>query len=154
LKTPGSALINLSIYEKNFMTNEISERLKTPARGLIITGLLNAVLGITVTTAALIQTLNGKLNRDFANDDERYNYLVGFFTPSVVGIISLILAPVIIFGGIKMLKGRNRNLAICAAVLATIPLTSCCFAAGSIFGVWALVVLMKPEVKAFFRSST
>jgi hypothetical protein len=143
----------VDLPEKNMM-NEIPQKLKTPAIGLIATGLLNVILGITVTTAALIQTLNGKLNRDFSNDDERFNYLIGFFTPSVIGIISLILAPVIIFGGIGMLKGKRRNLAICAAVLATIPLSSCCFAAGSVFGVWALAILMKPEVKAFFRSSS
>jgi hypothetical protein len=135
------------------MRNEISDRLKVPAIGLIITGSLNIILGIVVIFSALFGTASGSLNRGFSGNEEKIGYFIGFFGPSLIGVLSAIFAPLIIFGGIRMLSGKSRNLAICAAVLATIPLSSCCFIAGSIFGIWTLVVLMKPDVKAFFQSN-
>ena len=107
-----------------------------------------------VILSVLMQTLNGSLDRTFTSDAERQGFFVGFYGSALAGVLSLIFAPIVIFGGIKMMKGKRRNLAICAAILATIPLSSCCFVAGSIFGIWALVLLMKPDVKAFFQSST
>jgi hypothetical protein len=136
------------------MTNEISGKLKVPAIGLIVTGSLNAIIGILVILSVLMQTLNGSLDRTFTSDAERQGFFAGFYGSALAGVLSLIFAPIVIFGGIKMMKGKSRNLAICAAILATIPLSSCCFVAGSIFGIWALVLLMKPDVKAFFQSST
>jgi hypothetical protein len=62
----------------------------------------------------------------------------------------VILAPIIIFGAIKMMKGQNRTLAMAAAVLSIVPITCCAFPLGMIFGIWALVVMMNPEVKAYF----
>jgi hypothetical protein len=134
------------------MRNEILEKLKVPAIGLIITGSLNIILGILVVLSALLQTANGAFDRGFKSDAEQIGYYTGFIGPTLIGVISIIFAPIIIFGGIKLLGGKSRTLAICAAVLATIPLSSCCFIAGSIFGIWTLVVLMKPDVKAFFQS--
>lgn len=134
------------------MRNEILEKVKTPAIGLIVTGSLNFIIGILVVLSALLQTATGKLDRGFASDAERTGYFMGFFGPTLIGIFSIIFAPLIIFGGIRMLSGKSRMLAIVAAVLATVPLSSCCFVAGAIFGIWALVVLMKPDVKTFFQT--
>jgi hypothetical protein len=136
------------------MRDEVLEKLKAPAIGLIITGSINIILGIIVILSALFGTASGSLNRGFSGNEEKIGYFIGFFGPSLIGVLSVIFAPLIIFGGIRMLKGKSRNLAICAAILATIPLSSCCFIAGSIFGIWALVILIKPDVKAFFQSST
>ena len=46
--------------------------------------------------------------------------------------ISIIVAPVIIYGGIQMLKARRYSIAQLAAILAFIPLSSiCCIPSGS-----------------------
>lgn len=64
---------------------------------------------------------------------------------------------VILVGAAGMLKGRRYGLAMAAAVLALVPCTSsmlCCCCAGILnipFGIWALVVLSRPEVRAAFR---
>jgi hypothetical protein len=39
-----------------------------------------------------------------------------------------------------------------AAILAILPVTSCCFIVSIIFGVWTLVLLRNPEVKLYFQS--
>lgn len=78
-------------------------------------------------------------------------FFAGFFGSTAFGVLSLLIAPVIIFGAIQMMKGRKYDLSKTAAILAVIPFTSCCFLLGAPFGIWALMVLSKPDVKAFFN---
>src|SRR5262245_32586121 len=68
----------------------------------------------------------------------------------VFRIIFIILDGVIVFGGMKMQKLQNYNISMAAAVLAIVPCVSPCCILGIPFGIWALIVLMKPEVKAAF----
>ena len=68
----------------------------------------------------------------------------------------LILAAngLVIFGALKMRSLESYALAMVAAVVATIPccFTGCCCITSMPAGIFALVVLMRPEVKAAFRS--
>lgn len=58
----------------------------------------------------------------------------------------------VIFGAIKMMKLESRGLAMTAAILSVIPcFCSSCYVLGIPWGIWALVVLNKPEVKAAFH---
>ncbi len=58
---------------------------------------------------------------------------------------------VVLAGGIQMLRAKSRGLAMLSSVLAMIPcVTSVCCLLGVPIGIWALVVLGKPEVKAAF----
>ena len=50
-----------------------------------------------------------------------------------------------------MINGSSYNWAKASAILAIIPLTSCCFLIGAPIGIWALMVLNKPEEKRFFE---
>jgi hypothetical protein len=56
-----------------------------------------------------------------------------------------------LFGSIQMLRRRNFPLAMTASVISVIPCLSGCYCLGIPFGIWALVVLMKPEVRQAFR---
>lgn len=60
----------------------------------------------------------------------------------------------IIFAGNKMRTGQNYAFSMAAAVLSTIPFcfTYCCCCLSMPAGIFALVVLLKPEVKASFTS--
>jgi len=66
-------------------------------------------------------------------------------------LIVIIGGAIVIFGGIKMKNLQNYGLAMTAAILALVPCTAgyCCIL-GLPAGIWALVILMKPEVKAAF----
>lgn len=131
------------------MQNEILNRLKVPAIGLIITGILNFIWGIL----SIISNIYQYTNQQGVYAD--INAGVPFYVGVVIGIglvvVNMIIAPIIIFGGIKMLKGQSYGLAKASAIAAFIPLISCCFISGIPFGIWALVVLLKPEVKAYFN---
>jgi hypothetical protein len=71
---------------------------------------------------------------------------------TIIYLVFLLLQVVTVVGGIKM-KGLNSyGLAMAAAIIVALPCTNyaCCLI-GLPVGIWALIVLMKPEVKAAFR---
>jgi len=67
------------------------------------------------------------------------------------GLLGLIGSAVIIFSGVKMMGLSSYGLAMAGSVMAMIPCTSPCCIVGLVAGIWSLVVLMNPEVKASFR---
>jgi len=126
--------------------------LKAPAIALIVAGALNAVIGLLTVLSGLLR-LSGINGRETlpTNEAERFGFYVGTFIAYGGGVLGLLAAPVIIYGAIQMLKGNKYGLAKTAAILAIVPLTSCCFLLGIPVGIWALIVLAKPEVKAIFQ---
>jgi predicted PurR-regulated permease PerM len=65
-------------------------------------------------------------------------------------ILALLVGATILFGALKMMHLQSYGWAMAAAILAVIPCLSPCCCLGIPFGIWALVVLSKPEVKAAF----
>jgi hypothetical protein len=129
------------------------QAVKGPAIALIATAVVNLVFGIWQC-----------FRLAFFNDLDRYSRLPQFNDPQLqkllhqlygpVGIAScafqLILSVLLLMGAVKMLALRNYGLALTAAILAVVPcLTPCCFI-GIPFGIWALVILNKAEVKSEF----
>ncbi len=53
-------------------------------------------------------------------------------------------------GGYMMYSKRNYAMAMTAAILAIIPCFSPCYLLGIPFGIWAVIVLLDPEVKEAF----
>ncbi len=133
------------------MMNDTLNKLKFPSIGLIVAGVLNAICGLYFLGSALYQYSAGVLNTRFSTDAEQFGFYIGFWGTSALGILGFLVAPVIIYGAIQMMCGRSFGLSRTAAILAVIPLTSCCFVIGIPFGIWALVVLSQPDVKALFR---
>ncbi len=73
--------------------------------------------------------------------------------PLAIGsyIFAIVMALLIFWGAFEMQRLRNYVFAFVAALLAIIPcLTSCCLV-GLPFGIWALVVLSRTEVKSQFK---
>jgi hypothetical protein len=121
-----------------------------PAVWLIITGSLNAALGLFCVVGGLMQ-INNPANRPVAvSEAERLGYYAGQSGAVFVFLLGLVSAPVIIYGAVKMFNGSSYGWAKAASNLAIIPFTSCCFLIGAPIGIWALVVLSRPEVKMFF----
>lgn len=135
------------------MNDFILQKLKIPSIGLLISGLLSGFIGLITLISGLVRfsVLSGKEKLP-TDEAERLGFYFGTFGSYGIAVISLIVAPIVVFGAIRMMKGQNRALSIVAAVLSILPLTSCCFLIGGIFGVWALVVLMQADVKAFFQN--
>jgi hypothetical protein len=70
-----------------------------------------------------------------------------------LGFLGLLGALASILGGIRMYQLRSYGLAITGAITAALPLVSCsgCCCFGEIIGIWAIVVLLNPEVRAAFQ---
>ena len=66
-------------------------------------------------------------------------------------IVWPIFTIVIAVGCVAMLRLKNYQAALTAAVLSMIPVCSPCIVLGIPFGIWAFVVLRRPDVKARFR---
>lgn len=66
-------------------------------------------------------------------------------------IFDMILSAVIFFAAHKMKRLENYALAIIGTVLSLLPCVSPCCCLGLPIGIWILVVLSKPEVKAAFH---
>ena len=68
----------------------------------------------------------------------------------VQNIIGGIVGVVVLLGAARMQKLQNYQFALTASIVAMVPCISPCCLFGLPFGIWALVVLNKPEVKSQF----
>ena len=69
----------------------------------------------------------------------------------VFNVIAIFLSGLVLFGAIKMKNLENYGLAMTASIIAMIPCISPCCLIGLPIGIWALVILSKPEVKSAFH---
>ena len=122
-----------------------------PAIGLIVVGALNLLSGLVLILGRLVSIVKGR-DPVITDEDRRLGYMIAIIFFPIVSLISIAASPIIIFGGIQMLRARKYSIALWAAVLALIPLTSVCCIPGIPIGIWALIVLRNPEVRAAFES--
>lgn len=129
---------------------DLKSRLQIPAIGLIIVGALNVLTAVTLILGRIVRLVKGP-EKVITDDAERLGYeMAGIFFP-VVSLISLAAAPIIILGAVQMLRLRRYSIALLAAILALIPVSSVCCIPGIPIGLWALIVLRHPEVRAAFE---
>jgi hypothetical protein len=79
----------------------------------------------------------------------RQSMVFAFVGGTVTGLGCLLT----MIGGWRMWSLRNYGLAVTGAIVAAIPCVSCvgCCGIGEGIGIWALVVLLNPDVRAAFR---
>ena len=78
-------------------------------------------------------------------------FVVGTYVGAFVNVIAIILQAVVFMGAMNMLKLRKRSMAMAACIISVIPCISACCILGIPFGIWGLVALNDPVVKAAFR---
>lgn len=67
-----------------------------------------------------------------------------------VGGAGVVTSGIIILGALGMMRGRGYVLAVAGSVLAVIPVANCCFVIATPIGIWCLITLFNPRVKASF----
>ncbi|OJH37781.1 hypothetical protein [Cystobacter ferrugineus] len=129
------------------------EQVNVPAILLMVT----AGLGVLVSLIGLAQAVMG-LNRvppELLDDPNiaQYRSLIqavqGFGGFS--NVIVLLLSGLTFYGALKMKNLENFGLAMAASIIAILPCFGPCCCLGIPVGIWSLVVINKPEVKAAFR---
>jgi hypothetical protein len=131
---------------------EAKEAVLGPAIGLIVTGALNALCGTCDFGGRILGMNMGSISEmahRYGADPKlamQFNYVFMVFDVIAGPILGLI----IVIGAIKMLRLEAYGFALAVSVLAVIPCTSPCILPGIPIGIWALVVLNRPEVKEAF----
>ena len=130
------------------------ESVNGPAIGLIITAVLNFFGGLMGILWSLVGV--NAMNWQSFNFPGQNQEMVRMLQTSggVAGagfhFIQLAAAALIFYAALKMKKLENHGLCIAASIVAIIPCISPCCLIGLPIGIWALVVLNNPEVRAHF----
>lgn len=120
-----------------------------PATGLIVVAILNFV----TAAASLMMQIAGVnfMQGPPGMGDEAMMRMWSGSIALISNLVSIGIGVLILIGGLKMKKLENFGLAVTSAILAALPCTSPCCLVGIPIGIWALVVLFRPEVKESFR---
>jgi len=144
------------------------DRVQFPAIGLIVMGVLNLMIAlywlfnglvIKAMPVAQFQQTMTKQNPQLPEQMKQLGWTwegihnvaaYGFLTAGIAGVLVAILG---VWGGVRMLQLRSYGLAVLASILSAVPILSgcACVCVGMVTGVWALIVLMNPEVRSAFH---
>jgi hypothetical protein len=105
----------------------------------------------SLTLLLLIASLPGQIIR-LRKIDTSTPAGQGELVAGIVVFCGWVLATVAVMAGsINMWRLNNHRAATAAAIVSVLPVCSPCFILGIPFGIWALVLLYQPKVKALFR---
>lgn len=134
------------------------QKVKAPAMTLLITTIVFTLIGLVAFFAApqamgsfykQLQDMQAKQGGPPLQELPPTGHTAFDYIMLVVG---LVVAGVIVFGAMQMQQLKSYPLAMAASILSMIPFLSPCCCVGIPVGIWALVVLLKPEVKSAFTS--
>ena len=130
-----------------------ASQVQGPAIGLIITAVIGGIWALITIIGNVLGMGMGMMDLDqYAGDYAWAEYAFGGGLGIASSIIGLAVAGFILWAALQMKALRQWTIAVVASILAMIPCISPCCIIGLPIGIWALVVLMKPEVKAAFTS--
>src|SRR5262245_31985142 len=112
-------------------------RLRGPSLGLLLLALPCSVWSLIAVPLFLMSVAHGE----------------DLFQPHTIPAIMSPLGWLIAYGAWCMRRGVSYRFAMTSAILASLPLLSPCLWMGIPFGIWALVVLRRPDVRAAFVST-
>ena len=130
------------------------QQVQGPAIGLLVTAIIGVCLGLFGLVGNIFGVgMSGLQNLGGGSGaaDRYMQYMTGG-----VGIVSAILglavSGFIIWAALQMKQLRNWTMAVVASIVAMIPCIGPCCIIGIPIGIWSLIVLMKPDVKAAFTA--
>ncbi len=129
--------------------SRIAAEVSGPAIGLLITAILGGALQLLGLFINILGVGLGSLTSS-GGEEQLLNWMSGGFG-IVTAAIGLLIAGLIIYASMEMKKLNQWGLAVAASILAMVPCISPCCIIGLPMGIWALVVLMKDEVKTAFH---
>jgi hypothetical protein len=125
-----------------------AEQVNGPALALIIFAVLGFLLQATSLLFRLVGTSLLAANR---LPNQAWLSMFSGTMGILFSVVGILVSGLILYGGLNMRKLENYGLVMAASVLAMIPCLSPCCLLGLPIGIWALVVLAKPEIKGAFH---
>jgi len=129
-------------------------RVQIPAIALIVTagiGMLFSLISIAVNLLGLSLADLGDFTGQLGGY-ERTGNLLGGVVGTLSAVVQLAIGGFIIWAAFGMMSLQRWTIAVVASAVAIVPCLSPCCCIGLPVGIWSLVVLMAPEVKAAFSS--
>jgi hypothetical protein len=137
------------------------QQVKAPAVALMVVSILNIILALwsllqLIFSSPNLQQVNSELEQLNNPQIQQFVQKMLHLMYGPLGIanvfVELAISALILVGAKKMKSLQSYEFALAAAAMALVPcLTPCCgYLLGTAFGIWALVVLRKPEVKSHF----
>ena len=130
-----------------------SQEVKGPAIALIVTAslgiiyyLFNAIFCLAGGGMMFQSHMGGNVS------PQMQQWIDNMRGPGAAAVSVLIAAVqgLVLFGAVKLLRLQSYALVMTAVIIAMLPCIGCCCILGLPFGVWALIVINKPEVKSQF----
>ena len=130
----------------------VSDQVNGPSIGLIVTGALNILAGCVRATFSITDFGLAGINIVGQNAVIR-KLLIDLRSKQglVIGLVCVLCGIVTLLAGVKLRKTQSYGLCMTGTILAMIPCISMCCLVGLPIGIWALVVMSKPEVKSQFH---
>jgi len=137
------------------------QRIKVPAVVLIVVSILNIILALwslveMIFSSPNLQQINSELEQLNNPQIEQFVQKMLHLMYGPLGIVNILfelaVSVLILVGSRKMKSLKSYQFSLAAAGLSMVPcLTPCCgFLLGLAFGIWALTVLRRPDVKSHF----
>jgi predicted Ser/Thr protein kinase len=120
----------------------IRQRVWVPAAGLLVAGAINCLGVIGALIAAAVHLIQGGFTGSM------FGFLPGAFELVIV-LATAAHAVFVVLGGWNLMQLRSYRLAVAGSVLAVFPISPGIIV-GLPMGIWALVLLVKNEIKAAF----
>ena len=130
--------------------SEAKSMVRGPAIFILVLSILNI---ITVVLSGIWMAYEEQIMRSLGLPEQtneiQSKIKVLFSIPAT--IIGGLLAVACLIGALRMMKLQSHGFAIATAIMMLIPCSNCCCFLNIGAGIWALVVLQKPEVKSAFE---
>jgi hypothetical protein len=135
------------------------KRVQGPAIGLIVSGAIGVLIGLANVAQSVMggagqQAQLGKAVAELPPEFQHWGEMIGKMTGPmgmVFVVIGLLISVFTIFAGVQMQRLRNFWMPMTASILGILSCFSGCCCVSLPIGIWAIVVLMKPEVKSAFE---
>ena len=150
--TPPAAppLSSIKFSPINSDQSAAREAVRGPAIFILVLSILNIVTAvISCLWLAYESQFMTALGLPEQTDQFQTKIKVFFSVPATV--IGFFLAIACLIGSLRMMKLQSHGFAIATAIMMLIPCSNCCCFLNIAAGIWALVVLQKPEVKSSFE---
>jgi hypothetical protein len=141
-------------------STDVAKRMvQGPAIGLIVSGALGALIGLANLAQSFMagagqQAELQKAMSELPPEFQHWGVMIEKMTGPmgmVFVVIGLLISVFTIFAGVQMQRLRNFWMPMTASILGILSCFSGCCCVSLPIGIWAIVVLMKPEVKAAFE---
>lgn len=128
-------------------------KVQAPAIGLMVAAGISIVLALWSLLSSLLG-FGAATMPNFGQDNEQFAKMFTMMTGTVgliFNVLGLAACAFILWAALQMKALKGWQMSVAASIVAMIPCFTC-YLIGIPIGIWALVILMKPDVKAAFTA--